>query len=232
MENNEENKNNEKISIDTEELRSETASTIEGVKESIKNVDIKKDTEETKNLLTDLFKNPVNKMKSIAKSENKLLKIAIILIVIWTIAVFTKAVYTNISFSYFTFAKLFRNMLAILKSTIAPILGIIAMSVTAFVMNKDKKKKLATIISTVTIARVPMIAAAIFSLLTIVSSNISSLTSSFTSFCRILSAILLYFGFKGIFEEEEDNNFVKKFVLIIGIYYIADFILSFLGISI
>ena len=50
---------NEKISVDTEDLKNETKDTVNQVKETIKNVDLKKDAEATKGFVKEMFLNPI-----------------------------------------------------------------------------------------------------------------------------------------------------------------------------
>ena len=55
----------------TEELKNEASSTVSEVKDTIKQVDIKKDSIETKGFVTELFKDPLGKIKEIVTKENK-----------------------------------------------------------------------------------------------------------------------------------------------------------------
>ena len=86
--------------------------------------------------------------------------------------------------------------------------------------------------SSVTIAKIPVVIAEIVGLLTIISSKITTFTIPFAGFCGILSTILLFFTIKDIVGEKENKNIFWKFALIMGIYYIIDIVLSFLGIYI
>ena len=53
--------NNEQ-KVNTEELKSEASSTVNQVKDTIKNVNIKKDTVEAKGFIGDMFKDPLGTM--------------------------------------------------------------------------------------------------------------------------------------------------------------------------
>ena len=78
--------NNEK-KLDAEELKKEAADAVNQVKDTIKNVDIRKDTLETKGFLTEMIKNPLGKIKEVAtKNDSKFLKYVIIIIAIWCVA--------------------------------------------------------------------------------------------------------------------------------------------------
>ena len=74
---------NEENKINTEELKSEASNTVNQVKDTIKKVDIKKDSVETKGFVVEMFKNPLEKIKDVAEdTKGKYLKYAIIVFVI------------------------------------------------------------------------------------------------------------------------------------------------------
>ena len=77
----------EEKKVNTEELKSEASTTVNQVKDTIKNVDIKKDSIETKGFIAELFKDPLGKIKEIVdKENNQYFKYAIIILVIWVVA--------------------------------------------------------------------------------------------------------------------------------------------------
>lgn len=222
----EENKENV---IDTEELKKETANTVNQVKDTIKNVDIKNDAKEATGFATSMFKDPFGAIKGIVDdSTNKHFKTAIIFIAVWTIVVFIKA----LSIKYWSFNILFKNILSLVKAIIAPALGIVVLSGIIYFMNKNNKKSLITIITAVTTAKIPVIIASIVSLLTLFSSSASRLTSPFSSLCSVITVVLTYFTIKTIIGEEQNSKFLKTFVIIEAIYYVAYILVSFLEIYI
>ena len=224
-----EEKNNEEKKVDTEEIKKETVETVNQVKDTIKNVDIKKDAKEATGFISAMFKDPFAKIKEIVDDKgNKNLKIAIIFVVIWTVAVFIKA----LAAKYWSFDALFRNILSLVKTMIAPALSILVLSGIVYVMNKKEKRSLPTLLTSITIAKIPVILASVISLLTIFSYSASKITIPFASFCSIVSIILTYFTIKTIFKEEQNSKFLKTFVIIEAIYYIAYIIISFLEIYI
>jgi len=48
----------------------------------------------------------------------------------------------------------------------------------------------------------------------------------------LLSTVLVFFRIKNLFEEEDNNKAIKNFAVVMEIFYIAKFILSFLGLYI
>ena len=223
MEENQENK------VNTEEIKKETVETAKKVKDSIKNVDIKKDAKEATGFVSAMLKDPFAKIKEIVEDkENKNLKMAIIFIVIWTVAVFIKA----LAAKYWSFSAVFRNVLSLVKTIIAPALGILVLSGIVYVMNKKEKKSLTTLITSLTIAKIPTILASVVSLLTIFSISAYKITSPIASLCSVVTTILTYFTIKAIFNEKENSKFLTPFVIVEAIYYVAYLVISFLEIYI
>lgn len=225
----EENKE-EKFSIDKENLKNETVETAKKVKESVKGANIKEETKNAKSFILDMFKNPLEKIKEVAQDDTaKYLKTAILLILVWIIAIFISSTYTTIH--YWGFTRVFNNILSILKKILSPAIGIIIYSLIVLVMNKNNKKSLTTIISTITITQLPLILSQVVSLLTIFSSKISLVTAPFAMLCSTVAIVLGFFGFKSLFEEE-CKTFIKKYVLIQLVYYVAYIVIGLLGIYI
>lgn len=224
----EENKNENKIN--TEEIKSETVNTVNEVKETIKKVDVKKDTLETKGFIKELFVDPLGKMKSIAEdNSNKFLKNALIVAIIWMAAILIKQIFGTTSlWKYYGF----KQFINIIFTTISPAVGIIVMSVIIMIVNKENKKSLTQLITCITTARLPLAIAGVVNLLTLINSSISAFTTPFSKLCSVISILLTYFVAKDIFAEKENSKFIKKFVVIEGIYYIAYFVLTYLGIYI
>lgn len=220
----------EEISKKAEEVKKETIETAKKVKETIKNVNVKEETTKAKGFIVEMFKNPIEKVKEIANSDNNYLKTTIFILIIWTIAVFIKSTYSTIY--YWGFSRVWTNILDVLKNILAPVLGILAYSVIIFIFNKKNKKGLTSIISTVTATQLPLVIASIVALLTIFSYEFTKITVAFTSLCTVISIVLSYFGYKEIFKENDDEKFIKKFILLQVVYYLVYLILTFLGIHI
>lgn len=215
--------------VNTENLKRETVETVNQVKETIKNVDIKNDAKQVTGFATAMFYDPLGTIKElVSDNSNKHFKTAIIFIAIWSVVVFIKA----LSIRYWSFKILFHNILSLIKLIIAPTLKIIIFSSIVYFMNKENRKSLVTIITAITTAKIPVIVASIISLLTIFATSASKITSPISSVCSAISIVLTYFATKSICGEEKDSKFLKKFVAIEVIYYIAYILISFLGIYI
>ena len=221
--------NNEKQEV-TEELKSEAASTVNQVKETIKKVDIKKDSVETKGFIKDMFKDPLGTIQEIAtKDTTQFFKYAIIILVIWTAIILVKQCF---SIGYLGYLNIGNTILSIVKAVLVPVLSILTMSIITFVLNKNNKKSLTTVITAITAAKIPTVLASIISMLTLISNDISKITSPISSFASVISTVLMYFALKAIFGIEKNSDFIKKFALVEIIYYVVYFVLSFLGIHI
>ena len=188
----------EKFKVDTEELKNETVETAKKVKESIKGANIKEETKATKGFVVEMFKNPLEKIKEVAlDNSGKFFKTALFLLIIWTVVVFIEATYSTIH--YWGIARVFKNILSVLKEILAPAIGILVSALIVLVLNKNNKKSL--------------------------------ITTPFAKICSAISIVLGYFGFKYLFEED-DNTFIKKYVLIQTVYYVAYIVIRLLGIYI
>lgn len=230
----EENENeNKESAVNKDEIKEETVKTAKEVKETIKNVDIKKDAKATTGFITEMIKNPLTRLKEIANDkDNKDFKYAVVLAVVWIIvnAILHLSSYSSID-SFFAY-RFTRHFLSLLKVMIAPIVGIIVMSAIIFVMNKKNKKSFMTILTAITAAQIPVIVADILGLLRIFSTSIAKLLTPFSMFCTIISTIFMFFASKALFGEEDNSKFLKTFVIIQAIYYVAYLIISYLEIYI
>ena len=222
--------NNEK-KLDAEELKKEAADAVNQVKDTIKNVDIRKDTLETKGFLTEMIKNPLGKIKEVAtKNDSKFLKYVIIIIAIWCVA---ELIYESFTLNnLWGFSHIGTSILSVIISAITPIISVLIMSIIIYVLNKTNKKNITTVFSAITTASIPLVFSSIVSLLNLINSRIGFITSSFAKLCNIISIILSYFAIKNVFGIEKNSEFIKKFLLIQFIYYVVYIILSLLGIYI
>ena len=221
---------NEEISNQAEEVKKETVETVKKVKETVKNVNFKDETKKAKSFIGEMFKNPIEKIKEITNEDTKYLKTAIFVLVVWIIAIFIKATYSTVY--YWGFSRVFSNIVDVLKDIIAPILGILVYSVIIFVLNKNNKKSLTSVISTVTLTQLPLVFASVLSLATIFSYEFTKITVAFSELCSVITIVLSYFAYKEIFKENDDSKFIKKFALIELIYFVVYIVLTFLGIYI
>ena len=223
-----EEKKEEKI-VDTEDLKKETVDTVKQVKETIKKVDIKSDAKEATGFVSAMLKDPFAKIQEIAHdTTNKNFKTAIVFMVVWMIAILVR----KLILQSWAYVNVFQVLLSIAKVTIAPFAGVLVLSLIIYCMNNKAKKSLITIVTAVTIAHIPTILATIIRLLTIISGSISKLTNPILSFGEVISIILTYFTTKALFEEKENSKFLKTFVIIEAIYYVAYLVFSFLEIYI
>lgn len=234
------NSNNEaNFNVNKEELKKETSEAVNQVKDTFKNADLKEASKEAKGFFSSFFKDPLKELKKVTSdSGNKFLKIAIAILVIWLVAILISNVFSIASrylfssygsFSYF-FKNLFSNMFSIVKDLIAPVITVLVLSGLVYGFKKNKDKSFLTIASSILIAKIPVIIAVVFDLLTIINSSFSKITTAFSGFCNILSTVLLYFAIKNLSNEEKNNSYFWKFALIIGIFYIVKFVFSYLGI--
>ena len=203
----------------------------------------KETTDKAKGFVSNLFKNPIDQIEKIATSpKNQFLKVAIIVLVIWLVIIFVNSVinvlqsYSIVSSLYTNFGTFLRNsvsnIFSVIKSVATPILSVVILSGIIYIMAKNKKKPFVQIITSVVIAKIPVVISTIAGLFEILGDQVYKIVNPFSGFCNILSTILIYFTIRALYEEKDDNHFIKTFAIIMGIFYIVKFVISFFGISI
>ena len=233
-ENQKENEANDSISTEStnvgNDIKQETVNTFNEAKEKMKNIDFKAEAETGKGLLKKLIKNPFEAIKETAQdSENNFFKTAILLVAIWAIIAFVKQLLYYITSKYAKFSG--ENILSLIKITIAPICRILALTLSVYIVNKKSKKSFITIITTMTVAKIPVIISSLLGFLTYISHKVTYITNPISSLLSIISTILIYFAVKSLSNEENDSDALKTFIKVEAIYYIIYFALSFLDIS-
>lgn len=234
-----ENENKNSFNVNAEDVKKETTETVNQVKDAIKNADLKKDSKEAKGFFFFFFKNPLGEIKKATSSaDNKYIKIAIIIFVVWLaillvsniLSIATTYLFGTFgSFAYF-FQNLFHNIFNLVKTLIAPVITILVLSGLVYGFKKVKNRSFLTIVSSILIAKIPVVISNVFNLLVLVNSHFSKIASTFAGFCNILSIILLFFTIGNLLEEDKNDSYFWKFGLIIGIFYIVKFVFSYLGI--
>lgn len=228
----EQNKENKEKAVDTDEIIKETTETInevkDQVKDSFKKDELKNSAKETTNFIVGMFKDPLGELKNISEDKsNKNFKYAIILAVVWILAEVILGMFYS-SFSW----NVIKYLLPLIKIAIAPVLSILILSLTIFILNKNKDKSLVTIMSVVTAAKLPIVIASVLSLLKLISRDVRTVTTPFELLCGVISTVLIYFGAKYLLGAKDDKSYIKQFVIIEGIYYIAYIVVGLLQIYI
>ena len=228
----EQNKENKEKTVDKDEIIKETTETInevkDKVKDSFKKDELKNSAKETTHFIVGMFKNPLGELKNISEDKsNKNFKYAIILAVVWILAEVILGMFYS-SFSW----NVIKYLLPLIKIAVAPILSILILSLTIFILNKKKDKSLVTIMSVVTAAKLPIVIASVLSLLKLISRDVKTVTTPFELLCGVISTVLVYFGAKYLLGEKDDKSYIKQFAIIEGIYYIAYIVVGLLQIYI
>ena len=228
----EQNNENKEKKVDKDEIIKQTTETInevkDKVKDSFKKDELKNSAKETTNFIVGMFKDPLGQLKNISEDKsNKNFKYAIILAVVWIIAEVILGMFYS-SFSW----NVIKYLLPLIKIAVAPILSILILSLTIFILNKKKDKSLVTIMSVVTAAKLPIVIASVLSLLKLISRDVKTVTTPFELLCGVISTVLVYFGAKYLLGEKDDKSYIKQFAIIEGIYYIAYIVVGLLQIYI
>ena len=250
-ENNEEQKSNQTEDVNTRVTEATTETKIEAkaetnqeVKENVasKNSTIKKDYTATKNFFKNFFKTPYDEIKKVAEAPKSYFIIILVAFIAWVAANLIDGIigvassilrspYPNL-FTYFKYSLDTIGDLFIAVLSPAIIIAVIALIIFLFMKNKNKKKGYMTIASTLIVAYIPVISASIISLLGNVNTTVAKLTSTYSSFCSVITAILTYFAIKALYNEENDNKATITYLITMGIYFAFVFILKVFGLYI
>lgn len=215
---------NEKFSVDTEQLKNETKETVNQVKSSIKNVNFKQDAEETKGFVKEMFSNPFEAVRRVATEEENVFKKVIFLMIIFIAASVISQIISLIK--YGRLANVGSNIMDLIVSVLNPILYILVPAVIILIFNKQNKKSLITIISTVVVAGIPTICNEVINIIERILPGISIITSPITTVLSAIALILTYFGIKDLLGIEEHKDSIKKYAII---KLISAFVLVILG---
>ena len=215
---------NGKFSVDTEQLKNETKDTVNQVKDTIKNVDFKKDTEATKGFLKEMVLNPFETIKQIANNQRNILANVVVLMVIFIgVSVICEVISLAKYGKYSGFGS---NVIDLLASFLNPIFYILVPAVVVLLFNTKNRKTLTTVICTLVAAAIPTILSNVIDVVEVLVSGISIVSSPISTALAALTTVFTYFGMKNLFGEEDDCAFFKKFAMI---KLVAAFVLVVLG---
>lgn len=210
------NNNNEKefsVDIDKEELKNQTKDTVNQVKETIKNVDFKKDANATKGFVLEMIKKPYSTIKDVVSDKENRFANAVILMICFMVlsgvgyiasVAFTK----YLDFKFGTF----------LIDIISPLLYVLAFAVAVVLFGGKEKKSITTILSGLTIAYTPkvlsMLTGIIYSIVSV--KIIGYINGIIVSTASFLSIALTFIAIDGLVTpgDDEDKTFRKVSVIV------------------
>jgi hypothetical protein len=221
----------DEVKSQAEGLKNDAKDAASKVKETFKNVNVKEDAKETKNFIGGFLKDPIEALKESANSSGKFFKVALMILIAYAALQFLNEFILNIKLEIFEdeFGKAIKNVFfAILE----PVLMIATFSVIIKVVIGDKSKNIVEIIETVVLAHIFQILAYVITFLNLLSSQASVITSKFTSFANYITYVLLFFAVKFLSGKEDNKDAFKKFMIVMAVYIVARWIISYLGIYI
>ena len=241
-ENNEQpnNTNAEEVKETVKDEQVETNNTDAAKKKDEKNINLKKEASEAKNFITNIFKTPYTEMEKICNNPKSFLKIAIAIIIVWVVIECIGgiiSIFNSFSYSYYSnvfayFMNSFSDMFRVIKAILIPVIVVALLSGIIYLVMKNKKKNYLTILTTVIVAKIPVVLASILSLYSGISSEVYKITSSFSGLCNVVSTILIYFAIKALYGEKDDNKVAKTFLIVMAIYYGIALVLKFFNLYI
>lgn len=199
-------------------------------KESNDKANIQEKVNKTKGFLLEFIKDPIGKLKDIANTDsNEYFKFALIILIICTVCSFISAIrYENY---YLGFSRILTSIISIIGKTIVPVLSVAVYSIIVLILNENNRKNLTTIISTITISKLPMVIAYLLNLLTIFNYRFTTIVTAIESLLTTITIVLGFFALKHLFNKE-CKDFIKTYILIQVIYFGFAWIIQFIGIYI
>lgn len=220
-------KEKSKISEEAENIKKETKETVNKVKDTIKNTDFKKGANETTSFVKDMFANPIDAVKRAASEENIIGKVIILMIVF----IAANVVGTIISLlKYGDFFSIVHNLLRFILSFLRPVIAVLVPAIVIFIFNRENKKKLTTVISTVVVAYIPKIINSLLLILDLLITKITLVTTPLETALAAISVILGYFGVKELFGKDDNAEVLKKYAIILFISELVLVIFNEIGI--
>lgn len=214
----------EKLNIDTDELKNETKDTVNQVKEVFSNGDFKEKTTEATHFVKGAFTNPFETIEEIATEKNEVFPKAVLLIVLYTAITFVSRFISLLRHGEnYHFGQ---NVSAFISSITSPLIYILVTAAIIYLFNRNNRKKLTTTISTVTTCYIPVIIAAALSLVRNIIPDLAVVANPLISAAKAISIILLYFGIKSVLEENDDKHYMIKFFFIFAIIQFILLLLS------
>ena len=178
----------EKLNIDTDELKNETKDTVNQVKEVFSNGDFKEKTTETTHFVRGAFTDPFETIEEIATEKNEVFSKTVLLILLFVILSFATSVFGVFRVTHFNFLTEFSSFIS---SITTPVLFILVPSIVIYLFNIKNRRKMTTVISTITTCYIPIIIASACMLLRKIVPDLAIVTNPVILTCKALSIIFL-----------------------------------------
>lgn len=228
------NTTNETVNGETKNTTNETA---QAKKTQTKNSNSESATSAVKEFFVNIFKTPYDEVKKVSQAPKKYWIVVVIIFATWILAQLIGGIISIVSnvmdAQYWTSATYFRNsfkeILSMFTAILTPAVIIAVISLIIFLLMKNKRKNYLAIASTLIVAYAPVATASVISLFGFINNSIYKFTDSYSGLCSILTAVLVYFAIKALYEEKDDNKAIKTFFITMTIYYALVFILRLFG---
>ena len=217
----------EKVKANAEELKEETKDAFNQVKSQIKDTDFKAETKEATNFIKEMFMSPINAMKGIASGENAKLGRTII-IMVFLIVLSVVSTIVNL-FKYSSITSIGSNIWDLLISVLSPVFVVAVPTLIIYLLNKNAKKPLLVILSTIVAAMIPVVFVDVLNVLDAIIPQLYKITRFFTGVLSSIHVVLTYFAIRFICEEDEEKS-IKTFAVVEFLTTVVLVVLSMIGI--
>ena len=193
------------------DVRDEAKSTVNSVKRSIRNPNIKQDAKKTTKHLSSLFIDPIDAFESIANAKrNGSLKIALFVLLFWSAISFI----SQVGSTQWAWNTAFKDVLSAIGSLVKPFCSIIVFSIIVYIYESKGQKNLSKTITNITFAQFPFILGTIFKMIDLISETSHYVTDPILNFATLISFIYTYFAVRSLVKGETEKDSVKTYALI------------------
>ncbi len=223
-----EQNNEQQVENSTEALKNEAKESVEQVKETLKTINIKEDSDKAKGFIHEMWKNPLGLIKDSIDNWQSYMKVAIFIMMISIIAVGITEFLLTFTRSYYSFNL--SRIISIVRASFRSLVTVCTYTGVVYFMKKDKKYSIMNLFTVFTIAYIPYLLYNVINTIDIFGSATMSATAMISNICSSISIVLTYFLLKYLFQVSDDFVFIKKYAVIRAIVAVISFALTLVGI--
>lgn len=223
-ENNNKEKNEFSVDIDKEELKNQTKDTVNQVKETMKNVDFKKEAGATKTFALELISKPFSTIQDIITEKENRFSNAIMLMICYMVA---SGLYGLIYLIKYSSA-----ITSFILSIVSPLIFVLAITVAIVILGGKEKKNITTILSGLIVANSPRILSELISAISLCAGSLRIIVYISTILQNTISFIAIALTFiviKGVITAEDDDKVIRKTTIIMLVAYAILKVLTICG---
>ena len=210
---------------------------VEEVLNSAANIDVNAEFKATEGFFKEFIKSPVDAVMQEAKNSKVSMVMFGVLMLLWMLVSALPAFVNQIRTVWrlrnaFVSPSIFTIVTVPARAALAPVIGVVIISLVIFAINNTGKKSIGDIIKLVAITQIPSIVASVIFIANILGTWTFRFLFPVGSLGVGLSILLLFTAIKTLNNEESNSQAFFSFAKVYGIYMIARIFFSLIGVSI